>query len=319
MTTDNDILLTIGIPTYAREHVLVQTITQVLRQIDPRRMELIVADQTLNHEQPVHARMEQWEREGRLEWLRLEKPSVTRAQNEILRRMRGQYLLLLDDDVLIPPGFFEQHLACYRDADISGVGGQVFHCHNWAAPPDFTEPERGTTPHYPLGTPSRLTDCFVGCVSSFRKSALMMIGGYDECFIGPANHWEDDLSRRLLRAGGRILYQPKAWVIHLRVPSGGCRIPGNRLWEEWTKSANLILFALRHCRGKELLAQLWQALRTGLLRRENVVHPRRWPMALVGGFRGLCYGWRHRNHIRSIFTQDQDRDWKRSVPAEADR
>ena len=56
--------ITIAIPTYRREQVLVDTIESLLR-LEPRAGELLVVDQTFDHSPAVSASLAKWSASGR--------------------------------------------------------------------------------------------------------------------------------------------------------------------------------------------------------------------------------------------------------------
>jgi GT2 family glycosyltransferase len=68
-----------------------------------------------------------------------------------------------------------------------------------------------------------------GAHMSFKKSALERIGGVDEKFDGNGYFWESDLSLRIVKAGYRILFEPRAELRHLMAPAGGCRVTDKSL------------------------------------------------------------------------------------------
>jgi GT2 family glycosyltransferase len=133
---------------------------------------------------------------------------------------------------------------------------------------------------------------------SIRRSLAVQVGGYDEHFEASALFEETDFAFRAFAKGARFVYDPEAWLEHLKVPYGGCRIPGNDGWLERQKTLSVWLFALRHVvgRGLPLGAQVLMAktlLRVGPLRRENVVKPWRQPGAWLAVFQAFREAKRH--------------------------
>lgn len=70
-----------------------------------------------------------------------------------------------------------------------------------------------------------------GCNMSFRREALLAVGGFDEGFSGPRRD-ETDLALRLLHANPErdIWFNPRARVLHLMSPTGGVREAPGREW-----------------------------------------------------------------------------------------
>jgi GT2 family glycosyltransferase len=286
--------LSIAIPTYRREQVLIDTCRQVLGQMDPARMELLVIDQTADHEPEVTAVIEEWKRTGCVRYFFQEKPSLTEARNRALREADGSVVLFLDDDVRLSDGMLEKHLGWYDDPKIAAVSGETYNCLDPENPPSMNHPEINTRRHCgvdhagPAGTTT-------GNNHSVRREAALMIGGYDPKFVGSALAEDMDFCRRFIKSGYQVWYDPEAWLVHLTLKTGGCGVSGVKLWPEWMHSGNFMLYAFRHgIEDRNFWSMVWQALRHGPLRKENVVKPLRWPMAWAGMMRGVGYGWRNR-------------------------
>ena len=76
--------ITVAIPTYRRERVLIETIEQVFAQ-NPGADEVLVIDQTASHEPETQEFLERNEAAGRLRWIRQCPPSLPAARNRALR------------------------------------------------------------------------------------------------------------------------------------------------------------------------------------------------------------------------------------------
>jgi GT2 family glycosyltransferase len=285
--------LTIAIPTFARERVLLDTLGQILdlRQTD---MEILVVDQTPLHEEPTEQCLEAWGKEKRIRRLTLAQPSLTKARNTILREARGDVVLFLDDDVRIPAHLVREHLRFYSDDSVAAVTGQVFNCLDPANPPALEHPERGTRRHSDVRVVCDANN-ISGGNHSVRRGVALAVGGFDEVFRGSALGEDLDFAQRLRLAGYRIVYNPEAWIIHLGVKSGGCAVGLGSPWPEWQHAAGLLVYAFRHGRRlNNFWPVFWMALRNGPLRREVIVRPWYAPKAWWGFFRAMLYGWRCR-------------------------
>jgi glycosyltransferase involved in cell wall biosynthesis len=227
-----------------------------------------------------------------LHWINRKLPSFCGARNDALRAATSEICLFLDDDIIPPADLVRRHWEKYQDgADWDAVGGQVWHrlSHISAERLSLHEPHLGTTPAVLHPRPITGGPLFGGHFS-IRRAASLAVGGWDEAFVGSANWEEGDLINRLRAAGRPFVWDPSIWVIHLRLPSGGCRISGNRLFPEWTKTTNFFLYKYRYPHDKPWNEVLVSALRAGPLRRENAVRPWRWPAAWLGIVRGWRYG-----------------------------
>jgi glycosyltransferase involved in cell wall biosynthesis len=285
--------LTIALPTFGREGVLVDTLVQIMAVKDPG-MEILVVDQTPRHEPATASRLQAWVEAGALRHIQLPKPSLTAARNTALREGRGDVVLFLDDDVRVPTRLFREHVRFYCDANVAAVTGQVHNCIDPDQPPSLDHPEQGTRPHS-LVQKVCTANNISGGNHSVRREVALAIGGYDEAFQGSALGEDLDFAQRLILAGHRIMYNPDAWIIHLGIRSGGCAVGRGSPWPEWQHSSGLLLYAFRHGRRQGNFRHIiWMALRNGPLRREVAVNPCRWPAAWWGFAQALAYGWHHR-------------------------
>ena len=287
--------LSIAVPTYRREKTLIETCRQVMSQMDLTNMELLVIDQTPDHEPAVCEILEKWHATGRLRWIKQAEPSLTKARNRALREAKSPVVLFLDDDVFLSPGIFLRHLRWYESPDVAAVSGETYNCRDPLHPPPLTDPNRNTYRHCGSDSPgpARTT---TGNNHSVRRDVALAIGGYDPRFVGSALAEDMDFCRRLIKGGHRIWYDPEAWLIHLMLKSGGCGVSGVRLWPEWMHAGNFMLYAFRHGREQgNFRSIVWEALRHGPLRKENAIRPWRWPMACWGFLRGTVYGWKNRH------------------------
>ena len=115
---------------------------------------------------------------------------------------------------------------------------------------------------------SPLYPSLLGTNSSFRKPALVEIGGFDETFAYFLD--ETDVCLRLADQGGQIVYAPEAWIFHGYAPShlrSEDRVPERRYFPVRSK----VYFMFRHGRSvadETALNQKLSEYREGL-RRDN--------------------------------------------------
>ena len=104
---------------------------------------------------------------------------------------------------------------------------------------------------------------------SFRRGVFERVGGFDKTYGGSAIGEETDFCLRARRAGFRFVFEPRAALEHLHLPTGGCRAPRFEDWLYW-HSHNSVLFVLRHARRSLLpLFFLKRTLRLGLFAVEH--------------------------------------------------
>ena len=295
------IRLTIAIPTYSRYEPLVLTIQQVLTVLHEDE-ELLVVDQ--NSGMPVHIEQSlvAWEQGGRLRRIILDHPSLTTARNTALRYASGHIVLFLDDDVFVPRETIDFHVQAYQSGMYSAVTGQVFQCASeMRLPPDWNSLKNNSEKHHNSDI-AQVTDTVIGCNHSVRKAAVLRIGGYDEAFVAAAHGEDFDIGHRISLAEYKVYYEPRAWLIHFKAPTGGCRVVEPWSSMEWSNSANLFLYAFRHGKRKcNFWMYIYLAMRAGPLRRAVLRRPWLWLWAWGHCLKGAWYGYRHRRFSSVYF------------------
>lgn len=287
--------VSVGIPTYLRDCVLVDTLRQVLAQ-QPQPDEIIIVDQTPIHDDETESFLRDHQDRGLIKHIRQERPSVTMARNRILAEAKSDIVVYLDDDVQLSPGLFAKHARHYADPAIKLVAGAFLREWEVAAHLQSLRGNPGTRP-------SDFHEDVRGGNMSVLRSAAIAAGGFDENFIGPAQGEENDFAIRLSRAAeGNQIFDPEAWLLHLKAPVGGCRLitRQNPSWIEWEKSYNVWLMGIRHYWPHSLIF-VKRAFLCGPRRRENVLRFWRQPMAWFSFFYAAAVAFIRKNSLRSPF------------------
>jgi len=288
-------MLSLVIPSYGREQVLVDTIAalelQRLQLAEPS--ELLVIDQTPRHQPDTEQALRRWQQQGRLRWLRLASPHLTRAMNTGLRQAQGETVLFLDDDIIPRPHLLAAHLEAHRRfAEAWAVVGQVLQPGQQPQPLPRPPSRQGLWCDLDFPFNSSL-GCWVENVMagnlSVRRSRALALGGFDERFPPPvAARFETEFAKRLLAGGGLIRFVPEASLHHLAAASGGTRSRGGHLTSaSGHHGVGDCYYALRCGRGHE---RLWYLLRRPLREvrtRFHLSHPWWIPVKLVGELRAL--------------------------------
>lgn len=191
---------------------------------------------------------------------------------------RGDFVGILDDDVVLPPDFVERMLFEF-DAEPPTTA---------ILSPKVVEPEM---PDWYLDSPAantaRYLATFRGCGSMARAHALREAGWYDARFFIFGN--ERDLTARLLNLGYRVKLVPSVTVFH-KAPFG-MRHGARSLYYH---VRNFWLYAFKYVPWPQVLLFPWKFLRKGLgtkRKRGNVVGDAVGTIGLFENIRGVKHGW----------------------------
>ena len=201
------------IPTRNRADLAVEAARRMLEEPGPA-VEVLVLDQS--DDEGTRLGMERLAAaDARLRWLRVDGIGKSRGLNFGLPRARGEWIVIIDDDCLVDPGWLaalerETRAAGPRDVIVGRVRpGPIGP--GLAPPPSILdEPEPKAWSGYVMR--DLIYPNFAAPDGLFHE-----IGGFDERF-GPGTRLQggedNDFGYRLLLAGWRILYRPTVSVMH---------------------------------------------------------------------------------------------------------
>ncbi len=303
--------VSVVIPTYGREQVLIDTIGYLLQQ-QPAAAEILVIDQTEQHTFEVEGMLHGWSRDSVIHWHRLAQPSITAAMNRGLNAAQSPIVLFLDDDIIPAAGLVRGHCECYSDPRVWAAVGQVLQPGQVEIDADASDVQRGAGLRADLGFPfnssrrALVRNCMAGNLSVRRRRAIGA-GGFDENFRGIAHRFETEFARRIVRCGGAVLFEPAASIRHLQVSSGGTRCYSDRLRSpKPDHSVGDYYFAFREAQGLErwsyVLTRFFRSVRT----RYHLTHPWYIPVKWLGELRGLLWAARlHRGGPKYLALGDE--------------
>lgn len=245
--------LTVAIPTYRRGAELLVAVESLLRGT-ALPAEVLLVDQTEAHPPAVAAALDALVARGDVRLVRHAPPSSTGARNRALREARTPIVLFLDDDVTCDPSLAEEHARHYADPEVVGVAGRI---HEPAFPRSLPFHFRlslsgRALSNYDLDRPCRSTLGGGGGNLSVRRERALAVGGFDERFVRGAQNEDLDFIRRLVAAGGRVPYEPRARLVHHVAPRGGGRASADLSQLLGDYFQNDAYFALRHLPGWRL-------------------------------------------------------------------
>lgn len=283
--------VTVCIPTYRREEVLVATIGQFLDE-RPAPAEVLVVDQTPRHTPDVDARLAAWQSQGEIRWLRRTAASQPGALNEGLREARSPYVLFVDDDIRLDPGLLAKHLAAFDSEAVWAVVGQILQPGQEEDTTFQHRPESGPFADFEFpfhsARPSYVANVMSGNLMVRRRRALD-IGGFDEAFVPPVSYrFDSDFARRLVDAGGKIRFAPDARIHHLRAGRGGTRSNSSHLTSASPEhGVGDYYYALRHAAGLARWRYILKRPFKEVATRFHARHPWWIPVKLLGEARAF--------------------------------
>ncbi|HXJ84542.1 MAG TPA: glycosyltransferase family A protein [Candidatus Methylomirabilis sp.] len=149
--------------------------------------------------------------------LAADRPTAARGRNAGWRASSGEFVLFLDGDTILAPGFVEQALPQFANPRVAVVWGERRELHpessiynrvldlDWIYPPGLTE--------------------FCGGDALMRRTALEEVGGYDDGLIAGE---EPEMCRRM-RARGCL-------IMHVAVPMTGHDLAMTRCSQYWRRA-----------------------------------------------------------------------------------
>jgi GT2 family glycosyltransferase len=286
-------MITVAIPTFNRGAIVVETIRRLFA-LDPPPGAIIVVDQSA---EPNDA-LARWHREGRIQLIRLDAPSIPHAMNKALIAADTPVVLYLDDDVEPSPGLVAAHERAHVSTETWAVVGQILQ--PGEEPGHFVQPEDDLEFHFNHDSGRFVANVMAGNLSVKRQHAVAA-GGFDENFVGAAYRFETDFALRLLAAGGRIWFSPEASLRHLKLSTGGLRSFGDhRSSPSPAHSVGDYYFALHH------RSPLWRyglrRLRANVMTRYHLTHPWTMPTKVIGELRGILLARRLARSGRRLIT-----------------
>ena len=242
--SNNQLKLSVIIPTYNRADILGVTIADVLKQ-NYKDYEFWIIDQSNPEQAALNLGHVQKAADPRLHYIHLDRKGLPNARNEGMKRAKGEIILFLDDDViLLSPDFLQAHLDVYQDPTIGGMTGRHVErtvpmnskhtaCHvAWS----------GRTIFNLFGHERQPIGGCKGSNMSYHAAVLSAVGGFDR----KTHMLEDaDFSLRVAKAGWKLVYEPRAELVHLSTNAGGVRAR-NQVETEYRRFSSTAYFILKH-------------------------------------------------------------------------
>lgn len=142
--------------------------------------------------------------------------------NAAAKEARGKYLLFLNNDVQVTPGWLKALVDCLDgDATVGAAGPRIVYPNGWLQEAGTRWHRDGTAelvglndqPDLPRYSYSRDVDYCSGACLLVRQAEFQSMGGFDERYA-PAYCEDSDLCMRLRANGKRIVYCGQSTVLH---------------------------------------------------------------------------------------------------------
>ncbi len=219
--------VSVVIATLNRHATLLKTLPRLLEQKEDFS-EIVIVDQS---DEIPRSFLDFIKKEPKIKFHRFSIKKLTAARNEGIRLAKGDIIVFLDDDSLVFPGLIKAHIANYKDPKVGAVTGREVLQDN----PEYRTKGKGQTvtekgeiiPSTASCTKGEV-DSLWGANMSIRRDVLNKIGGFDEDILLIRD--ETDVSLRIRLLGYKIIFEPKAQIIHLQEKKGGTRFDKRLMW-----------------------------------------------------------------------------------------
>ena len=211
--------------------------------------------------------------EGQIKVGRCAEPNLSMSRNVGIQLSSGDVVAFIDDDAVPHPRWLDALARHYRDPNVGAVGGYTLDNTGVRFQVRKTICDRFGNAYYPGDYVDEGAFCFrgspfypslLGTNSSFRKTALESIGGFDHAFAYLLD--ETDVCLRLVDANFKVVYERNAIVFHQFAPSdlrGVNRVPKSLYPSAVSKSYFIHLHGVKF--STERAAEEMKKYRDGIL------------------------------------------------------
>jgi len=225
--------VSIVIPTYQRAAQLERLLSALEKQTYKNFETIVVDDGSTDTTGDVA-------KNRRLKYVRLPHRGRVHAKNYGAKEAKGSVVLFLDDDGITSPNLVHEHARLHGPSDVGVVGGSLVSPRqrlNFGAQQDENLllkriwnivvylgmkdeagrilPNAVTVDNFEAKGKVREVDHVPGGNMSVRMSVFEEARGFDLCYYGVAYREETDLCVRIKRKGYRVIFNPKAELLHL--------------------------------------------------------------------------------------------------------
>jgi cellulose synthase/poly-beta-1,6-N-acetylglucosamine synthase-like glycosyltransferase/peptidoglycan/xylan/chitin deacetylase (PgdA/CDA1 family)/spore germination protein YaaH len=202
----NGPLVSVLIPCFNEEKVIVSSVRRILASDWPRLEVLVLDDGSADGTSRVVA--EAFDGEPRVRLRRFENGGKARALNRGLTEARGDIIVALDADTLFPPDTIPRLVRWFSDPTVAAVAGNAIVGNRrniltrWQALEYVVAQNLERRALAALGAVTVVP----GAVGAWRRTALESLGGYPADTLAE----DQDLTLSVQRAGWRVEFDPEA-------------------------------------------------------------------------------------------------------------
>ncbi len=254
--------VSIVVNTYNRAASLRDTLDGLAR-LDHRRFEVIAVNGPSDDDTGAVLA----EHAGRIGVGHCPDRNLSRSRNIGIRMAGGDFVAFIDDDAYPDPGWIDELVAGFDDAEVAAVGGPVYDHSGARLQTKYITVNRigmGASVSHPPNPTMLLARplgarfvSLIGVNSMFRRDRLVEIGGFDETYDYFLD--ETDVCVRLLDAGWIVRALDRGFVYHKYLPS--TRRNADRIHRDQSSALrHIAYFAFRHGRQVHPLPDLMRML-----------------------------------------------------------
>ncbi|MEA5448384.1 glycosyltransferase [Leptolyngbya sp. CCNP1308] len=219
--------VSVAIPTYRRLDLLLNAVESIVRQECQHEFEVIVLDNDCDDKVKESLTDRFAEVGSRLRYVPVPDLGLHNGRNQAAIAAKGDIVVFVDDDVIVPSGWLEAICAPFSDPQVGAVGGKTLP--KWDDPPPdwlkqvpddyFSLLDLGDTPR-----DMQWPETPYGCNMAFRRDLVLTLGGFPPDGVGGGwIEWkrgdgETGFAKRVYDEGYRVVYSPQAWLYH-RIPA----------------------------------------------------------------------------------------------------
>jgi GT2 family glycosyltransferase len=207
---------TIIIPTYNRSDALLETLSALAQMDYPAdRWEAVVVDDGSTDDTQQQALRWIDQSGAPVRYIKQKNAGPAAARNRGAAEARGEFLIFIDNDIIVEPDFVRAHLETLATNRGCWIVGRIVHPPHIRSTPFGRYRDSVWESFHQSHTSGRVTETegMTAANVSLPAKDFELLGGFDEDFtIASSEDWDLGVRARLKRI--RVLYNPNIVVLH---------------------------------------------------------------------------------------------------------